>query len=316
MNPNLHHLRTVQLLAKCDTFQEVGNILGISGAAVSKQISSLESQLGSPVIIKAARKISFTTFGIEFLAHINSIIDQVDALERWNNIQQDSYSGTVRIMSHDDHIFSNTIVPWLGEFHNQFPNIRLKVMESKPFTDTSKMGADIYWGVGKYLGEIIPGLIGKEILSFDYGIYASPEYLIKHGTPKNINDLALHSMIATNRTVPSNHIFYYDKTQHNNIGCEKVNVSITIQKNLLDVAKQGLGLINYSDSAKTLREAIMETSLVPVLEGYWIRDMKTYAYYDTSSITQTHIKAFIDFFTSKLELANTKVLETSTPSYD
>ena len=63
--PPLNGLRTFEAAARCGSFVLAGQELGVSSAAVSLQVKSLEQHLGKKLFIRAGNRISLTDAGEE-----------------------------------------------------------------------------------------------------------------------------------------------------------------------------------------------------------------------------------------------------------
>ncbi|WP_281561230.1 hypothetical protein [Thalassomonas sp. RHCl1] len=67
----------------------------------------------------------------------------------------------------------------------------------------------------------------------------------------------------------------------------------------VELAAQGLGLINLAADDPLLQQHLKAKTLLPVLENYWWPGAEVFLYYQQVKFEQAKVRAFIDFFMSK-----------------
>ncbi|TLP64265.1 LysR family transcriptional regulator [Parasedimentitalea maritima] len=85
--PSLNGLRAFEVAARCGSFVLAGNELGVSSAAVSLQVKSLEDHLGKKLFLRKGNRISLTDAGEEMypkLAHAFSELSDAAQIVRSN----------------------------------------------------------------------------------------------------------------------------------------------------------------------------------------------------------------------------------------
>lgn len=80
MDVELRHLRCLVAIADAGTFTDAAIDLGISQAAVSRNVLALESALGVRLLHRTSREVSPTTAGVRVLAHARQVLAAADAL--------------------------------------------------------------------------------------------------------------------------------------------------------------------------------------------------------------------------------------------
>src|SRR5258708_29875320 len=73
MDLELRHLRCLVAIADTGTFTDAAIELGISQAAVSRNLMALEKILGVRVLHRTSRQVSPTTAGTDVLAHARQV---------------------------------------------------------------------------------------------------------------------------------------------------------------------------------------------------------------------------------------------------
>src|SRR4029434_2052164 len=89
---DLRHLRTFVAVAEQRHFARAASLCNLSQPAVSHQIAQLESELGTTLLNRAARRVSLTVAGEVFLEETRRILAAVD---RAHERMQEVASGAV-----------------------------------------------------------------------------------------------------------------------------------------------------------------------------------------------------------------------------
>lgn len=289
------------LVAKHRSFTIAANVQKQTPMAMSKQVAQLEKRLEAPLFERSTRKIRLTKFGEQFLIRAQKILDQHDSLSHWLDSRQGKLSGTLRVIAHDVQVYNETVFPWLAEFHQLYPDIKLIIDVKENIIDIEKDAHDIYWGLSDYLGIKYPGLKRRSLWQAKYGIFASPDYLKKFGTPSTPDELKNHHMIGHPHQQPSNALAV-NKTENSTqkeMGYVLLEAPVETVTGHSKLGIQGLGLFNALVDNHDIKAYIASKELVPVLEEYWYSSVEIYIYYHQVKIEQLKIRAFIDFFLSK-----------------
>jgi DNA-binding transcriptional LysR family regulator len=218
-------------------------------------------------------------------------------LQRWVQSTEYEVSGEIRILTQANEVITETFTPWIGDFLKKYPllNVVLDVKES--LVDIAHDEYDIYWGVGSYLGDRFNGLKQRSLYNERYGIFASPEYLKRKGTPKVPDDLETHDVVSYLYNQPSNVLVL--QSQAGEVIHKVLNSRVKAVAGMVECAQSGLGLINALPKAKQIEEAVEDGSLVPVMEEYWWDRAEAFIYYHQTVTVEPKVRAFIDFYLDK-----------------
>jgi DNA-binding transcriptional LysR family regulator len=293
----LRELRTFELVAQEGNMTKAAALMSKSVMAVSKQISNLEHSVGQALFIRTRRELKLTEYGREFLKRCTALNNQHRELQRWVQSTEYEVSGEIRILTQANEVITETFTPWIGEFLKKYPllNVVLDVKES--LVDIAHDEYDIYWGVGSYLGDRFNGLKQRSLYNERYGIFASPEYLKRKGTPKVPDDLETHDVVGYLYNQPSNVLVLQSQTGE--VIHKILNSRVKAVAGMVECAQSGLGLINALPKAKQIEEAVEDGSLVPVMEEYWWDRAEAFIYYHQTVTVEPKVRAFIDFYLDK-----------------
>ncbi|MCO4275636.1 LysR family transcriptional regulator [Pseudarthrobacter sp. HLT3-5] len=93
MDMELRHLRCLVAVAEAGTFTDAAIELGISQAAVSRNIAALERALGVRLMHRTTRRIEFTAAGDRTVRHARRVLSILEAIQQ----EAADGGGTVRI---------------------------------------------------------------------------------------------------------------------------------------------------------------------------------------------------------------------------
>ncbi len=82
MDVQLRQLQTLVAVVDAGTFTDAATVLGVSQAAVSRSIGSLEAVLGTRLLQRTTRHVALTGTGNRVLTHARRILDEVAVLRQ------------------------------------------------------------------------------------------------------------------------------------------------------------------------------------------------------------------------------------------
>ena len=121
---SLNALRVLSWVAKTQSFKLAAKELGVTQSAVSRQIQTLESQLGVRLIQRDNRVHDLTPSGRLLAPELERIFAQLDELT--STLQQSKAADirTIRVAIHE-HTLTHFLAPLLGDFASLYPHLEL-----------------------------------------------------------------------------------------------------------------------------------------------------------------------------------------------
>ena len=185
-------LRIFHAVAKAGSFTHAGETLNLSQSAVSRQISTLEENLGVPLFHRHARGLLLTEQGEllnrtarEITAKLNQTTAQMsDFLE--------SPQGPLRITT-TVAFGSVWLTTRLHKFLKLYPEVEVSLVFADSELDLAMREADL---AIRMAPPSQPDLIRRRLLNMQYHVYAAPSYLEEYGEPKTVKDLHNHRIVA------------------------------------------------------------------------------------------------------------------------
>ena len=186
------------LAAEHQGFTAAAAIAGVTPAAVSRSIGRLEERLGARLFVRTTRHIRLTDAGRAYFERCRGALDQLVDAEREVGGQQARPSGTLRI-SVPTTYGHHRLLPMLPAFMQAHPDVKLELHVSNRNIDFGDEAFDLAIRVRAPDDST---LICRHLEDAELVIVASPDYLVRHGVPATLAELAGHDCIQFE--LPSN----------------------------------------------------------------------------------------------------------------
>lgn len=178
--------------ADAGSFAAAGRVLGVTSAAVSKNVASLEKALGVRLMNRTTRTLKLTEEGSAFLRQARVALEALDAAIDVVSAQRAVPSGRVRI-STSVAFGQEQLMPALPQLLARYPALSVDVDFDDRVVDLVREGYDI-----AIRGGNIPdsALVSRSIFRMNRVLVASPDYLSRSGVPRAPHELRSHRIIA------------------------------------------------------------------------------------------------------------------------
>lgn len=261
--------------------------LRITPAAVSKHILSLENALGIQLLLRSTRQIDLTQEGMLYFEHAKRILEAYQQAEAAVSYTKEEPSGLLKIVC-GPQIGNLYVIPYLKEFLERYPKIRLHIEMTQTVPDLEKEKVDIVVG----LTDGIPVHCIQKTLTYARWVFcASPEYLSKFGVPKKPSDLMQHQIITRIQRKPNNLIEF--KTGESVLFDPYLYFNDT--RSIRRSALHGLGIAQLHDYI--IADDIRENRLVEILHKYTEQKKTIPIHISHLPASHVHVKirSFLDF---------------------
>jgi LysR family transcriptional activator of dmlA len=191
-SPNLDDLRVFCTVARKASFSAAADALSVSAAYVSKRVNMLEADLGTRLFHRSTRRVAITEAGERVYAWAEKILDDVDRLVEDVSTTRRVPRGTLRISSSFG-FGRHVVAPALARLTERYPQLSVRLDLFDRIVDVAGEGFDLDIRIGD---DIAPHLIAKRLAENHRVLCASPDYLKRHGTPRQLADLGTHQCLA------------------------------------------------------------------------------------------------------------------------
>ncbi|CAG2153611.1 HTH-type transcriptional regulator DmlR [Cupriavidus yeoncheonensis] len=178
--------------ADAGSFAAAGRALGISSAAVSKNIGGLEKALGVRLMNRTTRTLNLTEEGEAFLRQARIAIEALDLAAETVSAHRAGPSGRVRV-STSVGFGREQLMPLLPGLMQKYPGLSFEVDFDDRVVDLVQDRYDLALRGGR-IGD--SSLVSRTICQFNMALVASPAYLSRYGVPRKPADLDRHRLLT------------------------------------------------------------------------------------------------------------------------
>ena len=178
--------------ADAGSFAGAARVLGISSAAVSKNIAGLEKALGVRLMNRTTRTMSLTEEGEAFLRQARIALEALDHATEAVIAHRAAPMGSVRI-SASVGFGRDQLTPVLPGLLEKYPGLSVEVDFDDRVVDLIHDRYDIALRGGRIADS---SLVSRSICQFKLVVVASPAYLARYGIPQQPADLAQHHLLT------------------------------------------------------------------------------------------------------------------------
>ena len=271
-------------VAEHHSFTRAAKQLGISVAQVSRNIAELEQQLAIKLLYRSIRSVSLTEEGLLYLQHCRHLVSGLEEANRTLANLKATPRGLIKLTA--PVFYGETrIAPLLHNFLKQYPDTELDLQLTNNKLDLVQGGFDLAIRLGTLESS---SLIARKLANRTQYVVASPAYLAKYGTPKNITELAQHQC-------PIGTVSQWRFTEHGKSVQFKPQGRIICNSGvaLLDAALKGLGLVQLPDYY--LLDKLHTGELVAVLNTLRQPDDGIWAIYPQNRHLSAKVRILVDY---------------------
>lgn len=198
--PDLPGLLAFLRVAELGSFVRAADALGLSKAAVSKQVSALERRLGTRLLHRTTRRLSLTEAGQLYLQHAQTAFAEARAAEDAVAGSQREPHGRLRLTVPMTFGLQH-VAPHVAAFLARFPQVSLDLQLDDRQLDPVREGFDLAIRLGRLEDS---SLVARPLAHSRVLLCAAPDYLDRAGRPLRPDQLCTHdclhfSLAATGR---------------------------------------------------------------------------------------------------------------------
>jgi DNA-binding transcriptional LysR family regulator len=293
----MQDLRTLAIFVKVAerlSFVHAAAELGITQSGVSNAINRLEEQIGTRLLARTTRRVSLTDDGAAYFDRCRQALAEIEEAELVLKDTQRKPSGNLRV---DMPVSFGRlkVVPLLGAFQAQYPDIRLRLTFNDRYIDLVEESVDVSVRFGILQDS---SLIARRLGEAQLDVVASPRYFEQYGRPKRPEDLAGHNCIAfTLRETNLAREWRFARGDGATTFTPKGNMSFSDGAAVCDAACAGYGIAQLQDFfTDTL---IARGQLVPVLDKFRPTPQPHWLVYPQTRHLSPKVRAFVDFMVAQ-----------------
>ncbi|WP_041607911.1 LysR family transcriptional regulator [Tistrella mobilis] len=254
-------MRVFSRVVERRSFTRAAEDLGLPRSTVTDAVKALEARLGVRLLERTTRQVRPTPDGEAFHQRCLALIADLEDAEA--SVADAGLRGPLRADVHGT-LWRHVVLPHLPAFLERHPGIELRVTEGDRLVDLVREGIDCVLRVGTPRDG---RLIARRVALLDEVTVASPDYLSRHGRPRDLQALDGHMTIgfyssATGGLLP------LEFTRDGEVVEITLPARLTVDgaETLTEAARLGLGLIQVP--RYHVASDIAAGRLVEVLENF------------------------------------------------
>jgi DNA-binding transcriptional LysR family regulator len=255
------------LLAFCATyelgsFSKAAQRLGLTPQAASRSVLRLEQTLGTALFRRTTRTVSPTDAAREYYRTARQALDLLAKAEAEVTTKDGERAGHVRF-SVPTTYGHHRLLPRIAAFLERYPGIELEIHVGNRNVDFAAEGYEFAIRMGSIR---TAGFVARKLGEFSLGVFASPSYLARRGTPRSPEQLGNHSclgfvMPTTGKILP----WSFEPGPRSWVPRARVRVSEDVL-GVITLARAGVGLIQVYDYL--VEDELERGQLVEVLRDH------------------------------------------------
>ena len=184
-------LRVFHAVAEAGSFTHAGDTLSLSQSAVSRQISALEEALQVPLFHRHARGLILTEQGERLNRTVREVFAKLAMTEALLTESREKPAGQLKVTTTNG-FGAQWLAPRIQGFLEAYPDVSVVLILDDTDLDLAMRQADV--AIRMHLPRQ-PDLVQRHLLTMNWYVCASPEYLKQHGTPRRPEDLDEHRLV-------------------------------------------------------------------------------------------------------------------------
>ena len=283
--------------AELSSITKAAESLGLTRAAASRALMSLESELGAALFTRTTRHVALTAFGSQVLDTCKELVGLADQLKAEALHQSSAPTGTIRVacsVSFGQTYLAGALKRFLGEFPSINMELTLLDRPAHLLTDNIDLALEV-------TNTPEPGLIARRLTSCGSLLCAAPAFLADRPPVTARFIFYDPADLAKLPTLVSTRFGSRWKFEREGESSE-VEVKGRIRTNdtqvILRAALDGLGIALLPDL--TISDPVEKGELTTLLPDWKTESVGIYALYASRRYQLPAVRAFIDFLVADI----------------
>jgi DNA-binding transcriptional LysR family regulator len=280
------------------SFISAARALRLPKTTVSRKIQDLETRLGAQLLHRTTRKLGLTEAGNVYFEHSQRIARELDDAESAVGQLQGGPRGWLRVTAPYSFAISR-IAPLFGEFQSRYPEVRVEMVLTNEPLDLIGKEIDLALRIGQPRDT---SLVARRLGVFRSQVYASPEYLVRHGEPVHPDDLAHHRTLGLNKYGHDGKDYFWTLTDGSAVRDYRIDPVLVANDPaaLHPALLTGEGLMLTVDVM--VKQYAERGYIQRVLAGWTGRAAELNAVFPRGQGKSPKVRAFVDFLVERMTL--------------
>jgi len=276
--------------AESGSFAEAARRLGLTPAAVGKNVAKLEAGLGVRLFQRSTRSLTLTEAGERFLAEVGGSLSTIRSAVANLASAAGQPAGILKV-SMGVTFGRDYVLPMLGDFLHRYPAISPDWHFDNSPVDLIGQGFDAAISGAM---DLSPGVVARKLAPAHRILVAAPAYLAEHPAPTLPAELAQHAGILI-RSPQTGRVRPWALRNRKN---DEAAIELPVRMTMSDpdatcrVAEMGLGiaLVSLPHALPYLERG----SLLRVLPDWYVDAGQVAVYFSGHRLLPAKTRAFVD----------------------
>jgi DNA-binding transcriptional LysR family regulator len=276
---------------------KAGEALGMSKAAATRHLASLEERLGTRLIERNSRRLHITEAGRQFYERCRVLHAELREAEQAINASSLRPTGVLTITASLSFAMLH-LAPLVPSYRERYPEVTVNIVVANRYMDLIDNGIDL--AIRTREVEPDSSITVRRLAATRRVLVATPGYLAEHGTPRNVDDLSRHALLQyslSNRP---------DELHFTKDGMQRVlKIQPLMQANdgqvLRAAALKGLGIL--VQPKYIVYDDLVAGRFLPVLDDHELPALTINLAYPSRKYLAAKCRSFVDFIVEHFEAA-------------
>lgn len=191
--PNWGDFRVIFALKREGSIAGAARMLGVDGSTISRRLAAAGEAFGATLIVRGGGDFTFTSDGVAIADAAESMNATVNSTRINVRSMREEPTGTVQVACVPT--AAHVLRPLVDKIANLHSGLHVDLISSISGTNLAKGEADI---AVRTIPPKDPGLVIAYAFTWGSCLYASPDYLAKHGRPETPDGLSQHTLVRYN----------------------------------------------------------------------------------------------------------------------
>ncbi len=301
----INNIKMFVRVVEMGSLSAAGRDLRASPAVASNRVKELEKHLGVRLFNRTTRKLTTTEQGRIFYGGAVKTLEALNEAEAAIAEISNNPKGSIHVTAPLG-IGRRLIAPLVPLFHNEYPNINVRLRLSDRNVDITTEALDVAFKLGQLPDS---NFRIRGIMDCRRVLAASPAYLEMRGEPSKPNDLLSDKHDCLLLRFPGSKQYYWELNTQ--VGIRKLQVHGPFESDdgdvLTDWALGGYGIINKPWFE--IAEHLAIGDLIEILPDTPPSTTNLAIIYPHKQLQDPKVRLFIDFMTENIRKRITEVME-------
>ena len=274
-------------VAEHGNFATAARRMSVPPGAVSRAIAQLEARLRTRLLNRTTRSVALTEAGTHYLELARALLSAESDFEGAAQHEREP-SGTLRVTA-PVNFGKHHLMPLLQEFLCKYPLIEAHVMLHDEVLPLIDQGLDAAIRIGALRDS---SLRATRVGTVKQSLYASPDYIERHGAPSAPTELIDHHTISSGTYNTMWERWRVEGPDGLSSTAVKPRLIVNSTEVAAEMAASGLGIASLL-SYQAMKH-VAAGRLVEILPDYSVREIPIHIIQPAGRFTPAKVRTFVD----------------------